>query len=86
MGMRISDEQAKCAVELLRTGGVEQQGAHDQSVDPAVIAEAMQLASSCPDYREDLIAEARWMLEQHPPTSEEVAAKMLSRIASDSLR
>lgn len=86
MGMRISDEQAKCAVALLRERGVGQQEAHAESVDPAVIAQAVDIAYSSPDFRDDVVAEARWMLEKHPPTSEEVAAKMLSRIASDSLR
>lgn len=84
--MRISDEQAKRAVELLRHGGVEQWEARDNSVDPAVIAQALAVASGTPDFRPEAVAEARWMLEQHPPTAEEVAVKMLSRIASDSLR
>ncbi|MBI5232259.1 MAG: hypothetical protein HY876_08860 [Coriobacteriales bacterium] len=84
--MRISDEQAKRAVDLLRHGGVEQWEARNRDIDPAIIARAVELATDSPDSRPDAVAEARWMLEQHPPSAEEVAAKILSRMASDSLR
>lgn len=59
---------------------------HSNQVDPAIIAEAVAVAYGSPDSRPEAIEEARWMLEQHPPSSEEVAVKMLSRIVSDSLR
>jgi hypothetical protein len=91
--MMISDEQVRRALEFLRsqTADVDARiadvpsSAH-MNVDPIVIAHATALAASAPELRQDRIEHARHLLSEHPPTSEEVAVRMLSRIVADSLR
>lgn len=84
--MNISDEQVRRAMEILRSGQYADSESHFPDVDPKVIERAMQAVAATPDMRPDRIEHARWMIAEHPPSADEVAAKMLSRIVSDSLR
>ena len=91
--MMISDEQVRHALALLRErpDDGESHAADVPStvrctIDPVVIAHAAAIAASAPDMRPDRIEHARALLRRHPPTSEEVAVRMLSRMLVDSLR
>jgi hypothetical protein len=84
--MNISDEQVRKAIEILKSGHYGDAGVDGCGVNPDVLERAMRVVAAAPETREDRVEAARWMLAEHPPTSDEVAAKMLSRMVSDTLR
>lgn len=85
-GMIISDEQARLAAQYLRTGRSNRCGSIDCHVDGDVVARAVAAATSAPDSRIERVEEARHRLDLGTVDSREVAAKMISRIVSDSIR
>ena len=91
--MMLSDEQVRHALALLRERSDDSESHPIDvppeprcTIDPVVIAHAAAIAASAPDMRPDRIEHARALLRRHPPTSEEVAVRMLSRMLVDSLR
>lgn len=84
----ISDEQVRRAVEYLRTAN--EYSADEESLSQAAPAElidrVVEEVQSMPDVREDRVAHARHMVEEELPGGEELAAKLIGRVVSDSLR
>lgn len=83
--MMLSEEQARLAVEALRnrhgsaqTAGVE--------VAPETLAMAREAVFDAPDVRAERVLEACTRLLTKPIDSRDLADKVISRIASDSLR
>jgi UDP-N-acetylglucosamine:LPS N-acetylglucosamine transferase len=82
--MIISDTQARLAAEHLRSQGGCGPCPH-QELSPELLERVLETVASAPDTRTDRVAEARDRLADGLD-SHDVAAKMLSRIAADSLR
>jgi hypothetical protein len=86
--MMISEEQVRRAVEYLRTSDGYWEGA---VLDPHALPEDLMrrvtaLLASMPELRDDRIDDARVFLADQMPDSEELAAKVIGRILSDSIR
>ncbi|MBC7266452.1 MAG: hypothetical protein H5T75_05700 [Coriobacteriia bacterium] len=85
--MIISDEQARRAAEYLRVRSDEREcdtpAAH---LDESVVARAVRAALSAPEIRIDRVRQATYVAEGYLPDSETVAAKLIGRIISDSIR
>ncbi len=88
--MIISDEQAKRAVEYLRSsrGGTSPQATSDTISDPPdeLIEKVRHAIAETPETREDRVREATRHLSESGFSGTEVADKMIARIVSDSLR
>ena len=86
--MIISEEQVRRAIEYLQTPqGSEPANTIDGYDIPTELLEKVrEVVSTLPDYREERVEHARAIVENGGLSSEEIAAKMIGRILSDSLR
>ncbi len=85
--MRLSAEQAQLAHDYLQEKGTRPVDvATSTPVPHDVIERALDRIASTPDPRPSRVAEARALLLQRPPSSAEVAERMLWRTLADSLR
>lgn len=85
--MIISDEQAHLAAEYLHSKRApsERASATSAGISPDLVQRVRDEIESAPETRGERVAEARAHLSEGP-SDDEVAAKMLGRIISDSLR
>ena len=85
--MIISDEQAHLAAEYLQSkrAPFERSSAASQGISSDLVQRVKHEIESAPETRSDRVAEARAHLSEGP-SDDEVAAKMIGRIISDSLR
>lgn len=85
--MIISEEQARAALDHLRTQRCKDGGAcRSANVTAEILELAKAAANEAPDMRVDRVAEARARLASGTPDAEQIAHKMLCRILSDSVR
>jgi anti-sigma28 factor (negative regulator of flagellin synthesis) len=83
--MIISDAQAKLATEHLRHQAPVAPSPHPE-VSSDLLRRVMREVAEVPDTREERVAEAREWLAEGDIDAHDVASKMLSRIAADSIR
>ena len=86
--MMISDEQVRRAVEYLRTSDeyvVSTPSASDPDAS-ALVVRVMESLRDLPDVRVDRVAHARTLIKEELPSADELAAKLIGRVVSDSLR
>jgi hypothetical protein len=86
--MMISEEQVRRAVEYLRTsdGYWETVVADPHDLPEGLLQRVTALLEAMPDVRDDRVEEARGFLNEPLPNAEELAAKVIGRIVSDSIR
>lgn len=87
--MMISDEQVRRAVEYLRTSEEYPEPVREAENDPSaleLVDRVVEVLRDIPDVREDRIAHARVLVDDALPSSEELAAKLIGRVVSDSIR
>lgn len=84
--MKISEEQVQKALEYLHTSDTSKPSQSESGISPDVLERALTVIDSTPDVRDDRIDSAMEMLDGTPPSSDEVAQKMIGRIISDSIR
>ena len=85
--MIISEEQVRLAVEYLRTSDEYPDTAiHSVAVSDELLARISLAMLEIPDVRVDRLAEARERCVATSPSSEEIAAKLIGRVLSDSIR
>lgn len=84
--MMISDEQARLAARILRKTWNTPAGAPNVvGVDPELLERVNRALEGTPETSAERIAMGREMLDR-PPSSAQVAGKILGRLVSDSLR
>ncbi|MHB1135500.1 MAG: hypothetical protein ACYCXR_10070 [Coriobacteriia bacterium] len=83
----ISDEQMLRVAECLKAekAPTSTTTRHDQP-DPTLVAGIVDMLAVMPEMRHDRIEHARKMIDGHMPNSGELAAKLVGRVLSDSLR
>ena len=83
----ISDEQMLRVAECLKaeTAPPASPTPHVQP-DPALVAGIVEMLAVMPEMRHDRIEHARQMIDGHMPDSDVLAAKLVGRVLSDSLR
>jgi hypothetical protein len=86
VGMKISEEQVRKAVEYLQTPRSSSLAHHAPGVSPELFERAMSVINATPDVRDDRVDSALELLDGSGPSSDEVAQKMIGRIISDSIR
>lgn len=88
LDMMLSDEQARAALEALRSGGLPQgaDATRLPDVDPETVRRAIEAAQHAPDVRAERVLEACTRLLTQPIDSRDLAEKVISRIATDALR
>lgn len=85
--MIISDEQVRLAAEYLRARPDQRDcSALSPRVDENLVARAVRTALSAPEIRIDRVRQAAYVAEGYLPDSETVAAKLIGRVISDSIR
>lgn len=84
--MIISDEQARLAAQYLRSHEQGRTGVEHVELEPRLLDQVRETIQATPETRDERVREARDRLVVGEPDSQEVAAKMISRIVSDSLR
>ncbi|MHB1018602.1 MAG: hypothetical protein ACYC1R_00150 [Coriobacteriia bacterium] len=85
--MMISDEQMLRVAECLKADCAPTATpiSHEQP-DPELVAGIVDMLAVMPEMRYDRIQHARQMIDGHMPNSGELAAKLVGRVLSDSLR
>lgn len=85
--MMISEEQVRLAVEYLRTSDAYPGSVvRPEAVSKELLARISAAMLEVPDVRPDRVAEARARCVVTAPSSEEIAAKLIGRVLSDSIR
>lgn len=86
--MMISDEQVHRVVQSLRTQQAVSAPVRvaTPSADPNLVAGIVDMLCCTPDLRQDRIESAKRLVNGAMPGSDELAAKLLGRVLSDSLR
>jgi hypothetical protein len=84
--MIISEQQVQRVLEYLHShdGPVAERVAIDHNVSPELMERVR--VELFPEMRDDRVALGRELVASHEVTSDEVAAKMIGRIISDSMR
>jgi hypothetical protein len=87
--MMISDEQVRRVAECLHNSG--EYPAYDanpetECASSELVTSVRRVIELMPDVRADRVEAARELLETAFPDSEDVAAKLLGRVLSDSMR
>lgn len=85
LSMKISEEQVQKALEYLHTSDEPRPSPRVVGVSADVLERALAVIDATPDVRDDRVDSAMQMLDG-PPSSDEVAQKMIGRIVSDSIR
>jgi hypothetical protein len=87
--MMISDQQVQLALDYLQT---QEAPAFDAAtlppagISPDLMDRVRREIANAPETRGDRVAEARELIATHGMSSDDVAAKMIGRILSDSIR
>jgi hypothetical protein len=86
--MIISEQQVQRVLEYLHShdGLVAERVAMDHNVSPELVERIRLELERSPDMRDDRVAIGRELVASHEVNSDEVAAKMIGRIISDSMR
>lgn len=85
--MIISDEQVRRAAEYLRAcRDTVSRASGPLHIEGDVLARAVEAALSAPEIRHERVAQAAYVGEGYLPDPESVAAKLLGRVLSDSIR
>jgi hypothetical protein len=86
--MIISDQQVQRVLEYLHTsdGSVSTRVATGRDVSPEFVERVRVELARCPEMRDDRGATGRELVASHDVSSDAVAAKMVGRIISDSMR
>jgi hypothetical protein len=86
--MIISEQQVQRVLEYLHShdGPVAERVAIDHNVSPELVERIRVELERFPDMRDDRVAIGRELVASHEVNSDEVAAKMIGRIISDSMR
>lgn len=84
--MIISDEQVRLAANYLRKPHAYCTPAAHCDVTEDLLVRVRAVLATLPETREERVNEARQRLEADPPSAEEIAAKIIGRAISDSLR
>ena len=85
--MMISDDQMRRVEECLSCGPAPTPSVVlQQKPDPALVAGIVDMLCGIPELRHDRIEHARHMIDGNMPDSDELAAKLVGRVLSDSLR
>jgi hypothetical protein len=85
--MMISDEQLECVLSCMRSGvPAGCIGAEPRGISPEFSDRVRSYLSRAPDIRPDRIASARERMAGGEPDPHEIAAKMIARLVSDSIR
>lgn len=87
--MIISDEQVQRVVEYLQTSDAYQIAAPSCVFDYSssqIVDRVVESLRDVPEVRADRVEQARAMLAEQMPSAEVVAAKLIGRVLSDSLR
>jgi len=84
--MIISDEQVRRALTYLRTPATNEKSSAPCDVPDELVERVRAALRDLPDTRDERVSEAIARLEADPPTPDEVAAKIIGRAISDSLR
>lgn len=85
--MMISDEQMLRVAECLKAEmAPTAQSTSSSGPDSALVAGIVDMLAVMPEMRHDRIEHARQMIDGHMPNSDQLAAKLVGRVLSDSLR
>lgn len=84
--MIISDEQVRRAVAYLRAHDRNHTHATRTELPEALVQRVREVLEALPETREERVTEARDRLEGDMPSADEIAAKIIGRSISDSLR
>lgn len=86
--MMISDEQVRRAVEYLRTSDAYTVSLPSESDSSAkeLVVRVVESLRELPDVRPDRVEHAKLLMAEDLPSAEELAAKLIGRVVSDSLR
>lgn len=84
--MIISDEQVRLAVDYLLTQDPYTEQALRCEVPDQLLKRVHETLEALPETRDERVLEARERLRAHPPSADEIAAKIIGRAISDSLR
>jgi ribosome maturation protein Sdo1 len=86
--MIISEQQVQRVLEYLHShdGLVAERVAMDHNVSPELVERIRVELERFPEMRDDRVAIGRELVASHEVNSDEVAAKMIGRIISDSMR
>lgn len=83
----ISDEQMRRVEQCLSSGpSTTTPLVLKQDPDPSLVAGIVDMLCGIPELRHDRIEHARHMIDGNMPDSDELAAKLVGRVLSDSLR
>ncbi|MBE0416467.1 MAG: flagellar biosynthesis anti-sigma factor FlgM [Coriobacteriia bacterium] len=84
--MIISEEQVRLAVDYLRTHDTHNEHSIPGDVPEHLLKRVREVLDTLPETRDERVSEAKDRMETHPPSAEEVAAKIIGRAISDSVR
>ncbi|MBW6467779.1 MAG: hypothetical protein ACNA76_03455 [Anaerosomatales bacterium] len=84
--MIISDEQVRLAVDYLLTHDTDNDETPPCEIPEQLLKRVSETLRALPETRDERVIEARARLKAHPPSAHEVAAKIIGRAISDSLR
>jgi hypothetical protein len=86
--MIISEQQVQRVLEYLHShdGAVAERVAMDHNVSPDLMERVRTELARFPEMRDDRVAMGRELVASREVTSDKVAAKMIGRIISDSMR
>ncbi len=86
--MIISEEQVRLALEYLQSeqSGDERATLGESDVSPELVERVRDALADIPDTRADRVESARVALEGDGIASSDVAAKLIGRVISDSIR
>lgn len=88
LSMMISDEQVHCVVQSLKSQQAISAPMNTAIplADPSLVAGIVDMLCRTPDLRQDRIESAKRLVNGEMPGSDVLAAKLLGRVLSDSLR
>jgi len=84
--MIISDEQVQRALDYLHTPTANRADVPTCSVSEDLVARVRQALQELPETRDERVNEAKERLQDDPPSADDIAAKIIGRAISDSLR
>lgn len=86
--MMISEEQVRRAIEYLRNSDeyAEPQHPANDAASAELVGKVVEALEELPDVRAERVAHARLLMEEPLPPSDELAAKLIGRVLSDSVR
>ena len=84
--MIISDEQVQRALDYLHTPAAHESKVSTCTVSEDLVARVRQALQELPETRDERVNEAKERLQDDPPSADDIAAKIIGRVISDSLR